>query len=187
MTTSSISPGFRDANLARTWGWDDDGRMNWPRAFAWIDHMNTEFAFGFDDWRMPDAHNQDGSGPDNGYAQQDSEIGYMFYTNLGGTAWYYPGPTFTDGNGRSVSFSHLMAHWYWTGTPAEGYSGYAWAFDMGLPWSAGRASRTMIYAEPWVWAVRPGDVPTITPTPSAALLLASGLVGLVAVRKKRKK
>jgi len=39
------------------------GRTNWYEAMDWAEDLI--FA-GYDDWRLPDAHNLDGSGPDQG-------------------------------------------------------------------------------------------------------------------------
>ena len=69
----------QDANLAMTMGYDADGMMTWDGAQAWIAYMNSLNMFGYNDWRLPTALNQDGSGPDLGYVT-GSEMGHLHYT-----------------------------------------------------------------------------------------------------------
>jgi len=76
-----------DACYARTCGDDADGLMNWSDASAWVDQLVYG---GYDDWRLPTALNPDGSGPDGWYSdpfnKKGSEMGHLFYDELGGTA-----------------------------------------------------------------------------------------------------
>jgi hypothetical protein len=62
--------------------------MNWPGARFWIDAMNAANYLGVNGWRLPTALNQDGSRPCGpGYNCNDSEMGYMYYINLGNIAY----------------------------------------------------------------------------------------------------
>jgi hypothetical protein len=63
------------------------GRMNWDTANAWIAGMNAADHLGFDDWRLPSAFNQDGTGPCGAFNCNSSEMGYMFYDNFGVSAF----------------------------------------------------------------------------------------------------
>ncbi|MEF8728082.1 MAG: hypothetical protein V5B34_07695 [Accumulibacter sp.] len=72
-----------DANYAMSSGYDADGRMNWSAAKTWAASLSYG---GYDDWRLPTALNQDGSEPCNGGSCTGSEMGHMFYNNLGAIA-----------------------------------------------------------------------------------------------------
>ncbi|WP_054762185.1 DUF1566 domain-containing protein [Methylomonas koyamae] len=90
---------LQDANYAKTSGYDADGKMDWHAAVAWADQL--EFG-GFSDWRLAGikpvngiAYNENFS--DDGstdYAwnvsSPNSELGYMYFVNLGLTAFQFP-------------------------------------------------------------------------------------------------
>ena len=44
---------LKDANVARTLGYDSDGKMSWDEAVAFIDHLNSINHRGHNDWRLP--------------------------------------------------------------------------------------------------------------------------------------
>ena len=175
---------LQDANYAQTSGYDYNGSMRWENAVFWADtlsYYDSVRNVTYDDWRLPDAHNQDGSGPDTGYNVTGSEMGHMFYNYLDGTKeWgYSPKLDFIDGNGNSVSFQNLQPYDYWSGTVYSVFDCYAWDFyfhnglqDIGIHrnWSS-------------AWAVRDGDVAPV-PEPATMLILGSGLIGLVGFRRK---
>ncbi len=71
-----------DASYARTSGYDSDGRMNWSEANAWAAGLSYG---GHDNWRLPTALNQDGTGPCKYFGCTSSEMGHMFYNNMGAT------------------------------------------------------------------------------------------------------
>jgi hypothetical protein len=170
---------LQDANYARTSGYEDYDpvwAMNWKQAKTWAD---TLIYGGYDDWRLPTALNMNGSGPCSGYNCTGSEMGYMYYINLGNAAY---GPlantSFTDGNDRTVSFTNLVGGYFWSSTilPSDlgeiGDLGWDFSFSEGLQIS-----------EHWslpgyAWAVRTGDVASV-PEPSTLFLLGTSLAGLV--------
>jgi len=126
---------LQNANLAATENFglthiSAEGYMPWIRANNWIAAMNTANYLGYHDWRLPDSHNQNGSGPVSGANVTGSEMGHMYYNNLGGDA-YGPRPssTFVDGNGNTVTFHNLQAYGYWSRTMAElNEIFYTWLF-----------------------------------------------------------
>ena len=67
-----------DANLAQTSGYDADGKMTWANAVAWADQLTLG---GFTDWSLPTT-----VPADYGYNQTGSQMGNLFYTQLGGVA-----------------------------------------------------------------------------------------------------
>src|SRR5207302_11469705 len=52
---------LQDVNYAKTSGHSRDGQMRWPEAIAWA---NSLVYRGVRGWRLPNAKNPDGSGPD---------------------------------------------------------------------------------------------------------------------------
>ena len=83
---------MQDMNYAMTSGYDSDGKMTWDEAIAWVDQL--EYG-GFDDWRLPATPDEpavwtiDGTGTQ-GYNITTSELGYMYYVNLGNQGLYLP-------------------------------------------------------------------------------------------------
>ena len=112
---------LQDANYARTSGYDDDGLMNWFEAKIWADNL---IYAGYDDWRLPSALNADGSGPCQLDNCTDSEMGHLYYTELGNVA---NGPL-NSSLKNSVYFQNLQSGIYWSGTEYASMPDYAWHF-----------------------------------------------------------
>jgi len=181
---------LQDANLAATntfgvGGINADGTMSWNTAQAWIAAMNTANYLGFSDWRLPTT--PDAGGPfvfgwdgiqpysyNYGYNMTTSEMGYMFYVNLGNV-----GLRPTNYNGGSVPdrspgtfglanvgpfqnfgqpFPTTLAIPYWSGTQSVNQPTAAWYFDFYYgnlgPGDITGTLNNQFYA----WAVRAGDV-----------------------------
>lgn len=146
----------------------DNGKMTWDGAIAWVNAMNEANYLGFHDWRLPTALNLDGTGPCIGQFCTQSEMGHLFYGELGG---------FTH-NANYDLFRNLEAWNYWTGTGFSG-TGRAWYFNTFYNYQA------VIGSDQYALVVRNGDV-ALVPEPSVPWLLGSGLVGLIWVTSKRK-
>ena len=185
---------LQDANLAATntfgvSGINPDGTMSWNAAQAWIAAMNAAAYLGFSDWRLPTT--PDAGGPfvfgwdgiqpytyNYGYNMTTSEMGYMFYVNLGNV-----GLRPTDYNGGSIPdrapgtfglinvgpfqnfgqpFPSTQSIPYWSGTESVFQPTDAWYFDFYFgnlnPGEIAGSLNNQFYA----WAVRDGDV---APTP----------------------
>jgi hypothetical protein len=168
-----------DANYAQTSGYDSDGRMNFSAANSWAAGLSYG---GYDDWRLPTALNQDSTGPCGGFNCTSSEMGHMFYNNMGATAG---GSVLSGTNSANLAlFSNLQSSVYWSGTVYAPFpASSAWGFHSNFGFQSVNLQDLEFYA----WAVRPGDVAAPIPEPETyALLLAGlGLLGGVAQRRRR--
>jgi hypothetical protein len=112
-------------------------------------------------------------------------MGYMYYVNLGSKGYIAPDGTYPQsGFGlNNVSYFHdLQSDHYWSGTEYSANPDLAWVFYFGSGYQYNFGKGITFYA----WAVRDGDVGPV-PVPGAVWLLGSGLIGLLAMRKKFRK
>ena len=173
---------LQDANYAHTSGYAPGGRMTWREAMDWAENLSYG---GYSDWRLPRVRPRNGISFDYGTNSSEpsgqtdlgfniagpySELGYMFYLNLGNTGYY---TTAGDVNPEwylvnSGPFSGLVNGHYWTSTPYQ-YSPdnlpwnptycappvqCAWDFVIGYGDQTIYSTNHTFYA----WAVRDGDV-----------------------------
>ncbi len=156
--------------------------MTWDNANTWANNLDYG---GFDDWRLPTAKNQDNSGPCAKFGCSESEMGHMFYNNLGGTAGQSilsasDPNNYLEGNGGPLT--NVQSYVYWSGTEYAPFpGGVAWYFTTANGYQRHDGKGNDIYA----WAVRSGDVSAV-PVPAAVWLFGSGLVGLIGFSKRRK-
>ncbi len=66
---------LQDANYAKTVRRTADGQMTWHDASTWVGGLSYR---GIRGWRLPDARKADGSGPHEGEASAEGEIGHLF-------------------------------------------------------------------------------------------------------------
>ncbi len=163
------------ANQIRT-----SGQMTWDTAQAWIAAMNAAGYLGYSDWRLPitpqpDATCTSQSGSISyGYNCTGSEMGHLFYGELGGVASQSIAMTH---NANYNLFSNVQSNAYWSGTVYAPNPGSAWYFYFVNGYQSDGNKSNAFYA----WAVRPGDV---VPVPAAVWLFGSGLGVLSLIRRR---
>lgn len=205
---------LQDANYAKTSGVDADGMMTWEAAASWLTGLNyydatrDQYLTG---WRLPTVKPISGKSfnyewqwdgtSDEGYniISPNSEMGWMYYVNLGLLGWYLPDGTHPRSFGVMGSYTaiwsgqrdvglakNVQSNAYWSMTGGTDYSDMqAWTFTTaegvqrdGFP----RPNRL------YVWAVRDGDViAQSVPEPGTWLTLAVGLsvIGGCVARRRR--
>ncbi|PIE61008.1 MAG: hypothetical protein CSA29_05520 [Desulfobacterales bacterium] len=116
-----------------------------------------------------------------GYNITTSEMGHLFYEELGNSGWYD-----TSGNQQSVFgltntgvFENLRSQWYWSETLSGEATNNAWLFNMYYGQTAPYGSYNSIGG----LAVRTGQV-SLVPVPSAIILLGAGLLWVTGIGRK---
>ncbi len=189
---------YYDDVLNITWAADADinGADTWANQKAWAAGLTLG---GVSGWRLPTLSPIDGSTifntafsnnatTDRGYAtgagwvdgsgNPVSEIGYMYYVNLGNLGFCTPnnasGCTVQAGWGLSNSgpFTNVRSGFYWSGLEFAPSPSNAWGFGFG----SGR--QAVDGNDSFAWAVRSGDIAASVPEPGTIILLGLGLVGM---------
>lgn len=179
-----------DANYAKTSGYHADGNMYWADANTWAVNLSLVDAVNnltYDNWRLPTTLQPDAScgtqagGSSYGYGCTGSEMGHLFYSELGGTAGQ---SILTNSDSDLAKFTNFQAHsFYWSGTDAPNTDA-AWFFGFGNGGQSADYKDHIIY---YALAVSPGDVGAVAAVPEAqtyALMLAG--LGLIGWRARRR-
>lgn len=173
-----------DTDLNVTWYDFTKSGANWSTQMTWASALSVsggDLVGVYDDWRLPTTTQPDPSCSEqydlgggfpiqgNGYNCTGSEMGHLYYTELGNTAG--GGLTNTD------DFQHLLSNYYWSGTEYSAYTDGAWGFSTG----AGHQRTFNKVDSDYAVAVRPGDV-AVVPEPVSMVLFGVGGVVLGARR-----
>jgi hypothetical protein len=177
-----------DANYAQTSGYDADGRMTWSEAMTWANNLSYYDSVRnvtYIDWRLPTTLQPDAAcetqsdGDSYGYNCAGSEMGHLFYIELGGTA----GSSILNSSDPDLTlFTNVQSDFYWSGSEYAPIPGAAWLFNFYSGFQPRLLSKNNDF--PYAWAVRPGDVAAV-PVPAGVWLFGSGLIGLAAVARRR--
>lgn len=203
--------------------WDDDNNGNsvvwldytyhslvgnWATQCAWANgldsvltyNIDAEYSVTWDDatWRLPST--LDGAyslGYDGtttiGFNITTSEMGHLFYEELGNLGWYDTSGNLQSGYGLTETgdFENLKAATYWTGTEMASYTSMPmiYTFSMGSGGIMGEHKTTL---DNYGLAVRSGQVsvsavqePSTVPEPATFLLFGLGILGVAGMSRKK--
>jgi len=152
-------------------------------------HLNPGISVAWSgDWRLPNTVDgpyvwgHDGT-TTAGYNITTSEMGHLYYTELGNKGYSDASGNYQSGWGlyNTSPFTHLVPGYYWSGTEYALSPGGAWGFNFGYgSQDVGFKDGDFYYA----LAVHSGDVGAPVPIPGALLLFAPGLAGIVALNRR---
>ena len=140
-------------------------------------------------WRLPETVN----GPyvygtngttTGGYNITSSEMGHLYYTELGNLGYRDTSGNVQSGYGlnNTGDFDNLIASWYWSGTEYATDPATAWHFGMR---GGDQHNRNKGNSYEYGLAVRSGQVSAV-PVPGAIWMLGSGLISLVTLSRRKK-
>jgi hypothetical protein len=178
---------YYDTELNITWLADADmnGPMTWDAANTWVANLSfTDGVNVYDNWRLPSTLQPDLScstqsgGDSYGYNCTGSEMGHLFYSELGGAALQ---SILSSADPDVVKFANLQALPYWSATEYGSNTVFAWAFlfNNGNQTAPGKTNSYLSLA------VSPGDIAAVPEADTWVMLLAGlGLIGAVTRRRR---
>ncbi len=147
------------------------GRMNWWGAQAWVNNLTLG---GVKGWSLPTTIPATYS-----YNQTGSQLGDLFYNQLGGVAGQ---SIATTHNANYNLFTNVQSTAYWSSTEFASDAYYAWYFLT----DSGNQNAYVKGIQLYAWAIHSGDVAAV-PVPAAIWLFGSGLIGLLSFNHRKNK
>lgn len=165
-----------DTDRDVTWYDYETFGYTWQNQIDWATDLSVTFGVNtLNDWRLPTVLNQDGSGPCYGYYCSESEMGHLYYTELGN-----PGGSLTS----TGYFESTMTSAYWLSTVSASNPDDAWYFIFTLGHQStdgGSKTRTDMYG------IAVMDGRAIAPEPISSILFLTGGAVLTSRRYFRRK
>jgi hypothetical protein len=182
-----------DNDLNITWYDYSNPETTWQNHLNWASALTVNFGETiYDDWRLPTTVDgpwvlgYDGT-TTAGWNITNSEMGHLFYAELGNKGAYdtsgnFTGSTmFCSGNvpyclTNTGDFQNLLLDMYRSGTESAANSDYAWFLDFRDGMQDSRLDKLYCCAN--AIAVHPGDV-TVVPEPVSFILFLTGSASLI--------
>jgi len=174
---------LQDVQYSVTSGFATDPKLTFEQALAFADgleYFDRVRNVTWSDWRLP------GVAPDAvaGYdpTGESSELGYMYYVNLGLSPIYLDA---AKGTFKNDLFQDLTNRAYWTGSVLKPEK-EIWAFLFGYGYLGTTNDNDHIRT----WLLRDGDVGLAppdhsVPEPTTLGLLLAGMLGIALARRRR--
>lgn len=171
---------LKDANYAKTSGFDADGKMDWNQASYWTANLiyhDTVRNVTYADWRLPTTTDTGPAGCNLAYSGTDcghnvnpasSEMAHLYFVELGNLSYYtttgaVSGAVAGGANPYSAldntgPFTNFQSNFYWSGAFWWDQR-YAWVFETTGGYQNYYDKTYSFYA----LAVRPGDIANLLP------------------------
>jgi len=154
------------------------GLVDWWGANAFVNYLNATDYAGSNQWSLPSA----GNIPQAGYNATNSQLGELFYNELGGVA----GTSLAAVNNANYSLFSNVQNGYWSGTENASNPTNSWYFFTNYG-SQGISNKTVEF---YAWAVSNDNVSNYNvaavPLPGAVWLFGSVLVSFGMSSKRNK-